>query len=233
MLRHRRRTAPKPANLDSDTGSSSRPSAPALARLECSIALDRLPRLHAAATRWPGTGAKRVSMQSSRRMGTCAGAGAAMRRREELRRRGYRMHVMASRCRGTGRQRRGLIVDRMMSGWRGQRAAPRQRRRARGHSPGPDPRRRLVDAATSPGLPEEEQVSWSSGADAYARAISGDGQQLPAGYVEALVWGRITGSGPPVRAQPERGARRPSKPWPSPLPASLPTRCPPPRPSRR
>ncbi len=102
---------------------------------------------------------------------------------------GYRMHVMARDAAELAVNAGGLIVDRMMSGWR-----VSVQLLDNADAPG-DTRpvqilgAELVDAATSRGLPEEEQCVLVMGADAYARAISGDGQQLPAGYVEALLWG--------------------------------------------
>ena len=98
---------------------------------------------------------------------------------------GYRMYVIARDAADLTANAGGLIVDRMMSGWRvsvqlsleGD-ARPVQILGAE-----------LVDAATPPGLPDEEQCILVMSADEYARAISGDGQQLPAGCAEVLVWG--------------------------------------------
>lgn len=99
----------------------------------------------------------------------------------------YRMHVIAGDAAELAANAGGLIVDRMMSGWRVSVQLVKD---------GPDDVRpirilgaELVDEAASPGLPDEEQYVLVMGAEAYARAISGDGQQLPAGYTEALLWG--------------------------------------------
>lgn len=100
----------------------------------------------------------------------------------------YRMHVIAGDAAELAANAGGLIVDRMMSGWRVsvqllQNDAPGDTR------PVQILGAELVDTAASPGAADEEQCVLVMGADAYARAISGDGQQLPAGYSEALLWG--------------------------------------------
>lgn len=98
---------------------------------------------------------------------------------------GYHLHVVARDAAELAVNAGGLIVDRMMSGWRVTVAL----------SDAGDVRpvqilgAELVDDLSSPGPPDEEQCVLVMGAEAYARAISGDGQQLPAGCVEALVWG--------------------------------------------
>ncbi|WP_066901987.1 hypothetical protein [Mycolicibacterium houstonense] len=97
----------------------------------------------------------------------------------------YRMHVIAGGAAELAANAGGLIVDRVMSGWRV----------TVGLLDGADSRAvrilgaELVDAAMPPGRPDEEQCVLVMGADAHARAISGDGHEFPAGYVEALLWG--------------------------------------------
>ncbi len=102
---------------------------------------------------------------------------------------GYRMHVIARDAAELTANAGGLIVDRMMSGWR---VSVQLLENA--DAPG-DTRpvqilgAQLVDAATPPGLPDEEQCVLVMGADAYARAISDAGEQIPTGCAEVLVWG--------------------------------------------
>lgn len=101
----------------------------------------------------------------------------------------YRMHVIAGDAAELAANAGGLIVDRMMSGWRvsvqllEKSDAPGDTRPV--HILGAE----LVDAAASPGHPDEEQCVLVMGAEAYARAISGDGHQIPTGCAEVLVWG--------------------------------------------
>lgn len=98
---------------------------------------------------------------------------------------GYRMHVVARDAAELAANAGGLIVDRTMSGWRVTVAL----------SDAADVRplqilgAELVDEATSPGHPDEEQCVLVMGADAYAKVLSDDGRQLPAGCAEILVWG--------------------------------------------
>ena len=100
---------------------------------------------------------------------------------------GYRMHVMARDAAELTANAGGLIVDRMMCGWRvsvqflDDADADTRPVRILGAE--------LVDAAKTPGLPDEEQCVVVMGADAYAQAISGDSRALPAGCAEVLVWG--------------------------------------------
>jgi hypothetical protein len=90
---------------------------------------------------------------------------------------GYRMHVVARDAAELAANAGGLIVDRTMSGWRVTVAL----------SDAADVRplqilgAELVDEATSPGHPDEEQCVLVMGADAYAKVLSDDGRQLPAG----------------------------------------------------
>ncbi|MEV0671523.1 hypothetical protein [Mycobacterium sp. NPDC050441] len=98
---------------------------------------------------------------------------------------GYRMHVVARDAAELATNAGGLIVDRTMSGWR----VSVQLSQEGDVRPVQILGAELVDAVTSPGLPDEEQCVLVMGADAYARAISGDGQQLPTGCAEVLVWG--------------------------------------------
>ncbi|WP_454793038.1 hypothetical protein [Mycolicibacterium lutetiense] len=79
----------------------------------------------------------------------------------------------------------GLIVDRMMSGWR----VSVQLSQEGDLRPVQILGAELVDGVAQPGLPGEEQCVLVMAADAYAGAVSSDDQQLPAGCVEALVWG--------------------------------------------
>ncbi|WP_254849123.1 hypothetical protein [Mycobacterium sp. GA-1841] len=101
----------------------------------------------------------------------------------------YRMHVIARDAAELAANAGGLIVDRMMSGWR-------VSVQLLENAGAPDAARpvqilgaELVDEAAAPGLPDEEQCVLVMGADAYARAISGAGQQIPTGCAEVLVWG--------------------------------------------
>jgi hypothetical protein len=98
---------------------------------------------------------------------------------------GYRMHVMARDAAELAANAGGLIVDRMMSGWRVSVALSDADDVRPVHILGAQ----LVDVATPPGPVDEEQCVLVMSADAYAHAISGDGQQLPAGCAEVLVWG--------------------------------------------
>ncbi|OLP03327.1 hypothetical protein BVU76_06350 [Mycolicibacterium porcinum] len=100
----------------------------------------------------------------------------------------YRMHVIAGDAAELAANAGGLIVDRTMSGWRvsvqllrDAESGPNRSVQILGAE--------LVDATAPPRPPDEEQCVLVMGADAYARAISSDGQQLPAGYTEALLWG--------------------------------------------
>ena len=100
---------------------------------------------------------------------------------------GYRMHVMARDAAELTANAGGLIVDRMMCGWRvsvqflDDADADTRPVRILGAE--------LVDAAKTPGLPDEEQCVLVMAADAYARAVAGGGQQVPTGCAQVLVWG--------------------------------------------
>lgn len=98
---------------------------------------------------------------------------------------GYRMHVVARDAAELVANAGGLIVDRMMSGWR----VSVQLSHEGDVRPVQILGAELVDGVAELGLPDEEQCVLVMGADAYAGAVSGAGQQLPAGCVEALVWG--------------------------------------------
>ncbi len=98
---------------------------------------------------------------------------------------GYRMHVVARDAAELTANAGGLIVDRMMSGWRVSVELSQDGDVRAVQILGAE----LVEASTPAGLPDEEQCVVVMGADAYARAISGDGQQLPMGCAEVLVWG--------------------------------------------
>ena len=97
----------------------------------------------------------------------------------------YRMHVIAGDAAELASNAGGLIVDRMMSGGRVTvqllDSVDTRAVRILGAE--------LVDALTSPDRPDEERCVLVMAADAYAPAVSGAGHELPAGYVEALVWG--------------------------------------------
>lgn len=100
----------------------------------------------------------------------------------------YRMHVIARDAAELTANAGGLIVDRMMSGWRvsvqlHDAGAPHEAR------PVQILGAELVDEEQSLGLPDEERCVLVMGADAYARAMSGTGQQIPTGCAEVLVWG--------------------------------------------
>ncbi|MEW2479632.1 hypothetical protein AB0876_08555 [Mycobacterium sp. NPDC049093] len=99
---------------------------------------------------------------------------------------GYRMHVVARDAAELAANAGGLIVDRTMSGWRVTVALSDNAVDVR---PVQILGAELVDDVTSPGLPDEEQCVVVMGADVYARAVSGDSRQLPAGCAEVLVWG--------------------------------------------
>lgn len=98
---------------------------------------------------------------------------------------GYRMHVMARDAAELAANVGGLIVDRTMSGWR----VSVQLSQDGDTRPVQILGAELVDDATSPGSPGEEQCVLVMGPDAYAKVISDDGRQLPAGCAEILVWG--------------------------------------------
>ncbi|CRZ17413.1 hypothetical protein [Mycolicibacterium neworleansense] len=102
---------------------------------------------------------------------------------------GYRMHVIARDAAELTANAGGLIVDRMMSGWRVSVQLLENADAPDGVRPVHILGAELVDEQPSPGLPDEEQCVLVMGADAYARAISGAGQQLPTGCAEVLVWG--------------------------------------------
>ncbi|WKG03418.1 hypothetical protein [Mycolicibacterium sp. HK-90] len=95
----------------------------------------------------------------------------------------YRMHVVATDAAELAVNAGGLIVDRMMSGWR----VTVELLDDTDSRPVRILGAELVDAVTPPDRPDEEQCVLVMGAEAHARVVSGEG--MPAGCVEALVWG--------------------------------------------